>query len=416
MLIGGNMAGSWDVVVIGGGPAGMMAAIAAGTRGSSVLLVERNKRPGKKLLITGNGRCNVTNGSDIRHHLAVALCSGRFLRPSMHPFGPMEVLSFFDSRGLQMRREEDGRIFPASDRSSDVLNALMKAMDNVGVEIRRGRVTGISTEDGSVKGVVLESSEVILAEGVILATGGSSYPSTGSTGDGYGLASSLGHTITEPRPALVPLSVDGIGRADLEGLSLQGVRVTLKDGTGKRLFDERGDLIFTNRGLSGPVSLLASCYVESGVDVEMSIDLFPDVDHRDLDLMVRERSSSSPKRMLEVEMRSLVPRRLAEFILSELDVDGAVRMSQLSKTARGSIVRSLKGLKFNIGGLGPIEDAIVTRGGVSLGEVDPGTMGSRIVPNLHFAGEVLDIQSISGGYNLQLAWSTGHLAGDSVLR
>ncbi len=410
------MAGSWDVVVIGGGPAGMMAAHAAGMRGSSVLLIERNERPGKKLLITGNGRCNITNGSDIRHHLEVALCDSRFLRPSMYPFGPGEVVSFFGSRGLRTRREKSDRVFPVSDRSSDVLGTLMKAMDEVGVEIRRGRVTGISTEDGVVKGVVLENSGVIRAEGVILATGGSSYPATGSTGDGYGLASSLGHNITELRPALVPFSIKGIEKADLEGLSLQEVGVILKDNGGKRVFDQRGDLIFTDRGLSGPVSLLASCYVESRVDMEISIDLFPDVDHRDLDLMIRERASSSPKKMLEVEMRSLLPGRLAEFILSELHVDGTVRMSQLSKAVRGSMVRSLKGLNFHPDGLGSIEEAIVTRGGVSLGEVDPGTMGSRIVRNLHFAGEVLDIQSISGGYNLQLAWSTGHLAGDMILR
>ena len=393
----------------------MMAAHAAGTRGLSVLLVERNEGPGKKMLITGNGRCNITNGSEKKHHLSVALCEGRFLRPSIHSFGPGEVLSFLGSKGLRTVREKGDRVFPLSDRSSDVLNTLVKAMDEVGVEVRRGRVTGISAEDGVVKGVVLESSEVVPAEGVIIATGGSSYPSTGSTGDGYGLASSLGHTISELRPALVPLSIDGIKKADMEGISLQGVGVKLKDGGGKMIFDDRGDLIFTNSGLSGPAPLLASCYIESGVDVEIYIDLYPDLDQRGLDRMVQELSRSSPKRMLEVEMRSLVPRRLSEFILSELDVDGAVRMSQLSKADRGSVVRSLKGLKFNVDGLGPMEGAMVTRGGVSLGEVDPDTMGSKIVRNLHFAGEVLDIQSISGGYNLQLAWSTGHLAGDSIL-
>jgi predicted Rossmann fold flavoprotein len=401
----------YDGIVIGGGPAGMFAAITAARRGKRVLLLERNDRLGKKLLITGKGRCNVTNNCDAREVLQNVPRNGRFLFSAMAACPPDKVMDFFESAGCALKTERGNRVFPVTDRSQSVLDALQRELRRSGVTVRTGRVMNILTENG--KAVAVEvSGERLDAEWIILATGGLSYPTTGSTGDGYSMAKALGHTVTPAEGSLVPLE-GAMDCAEMQGLSLRNVSVKLLDVKGKLLFSDFGELLFTHFGVSGPTVLSASAHLK-GEQCRLVIDLKPALDEQKLNERVLRDLQMYKNRSMENALTDLLPRSMIPVVLNRLSIDRNLQANSLNKQQRRALVELLKAFSVEIIGKRPVAEAIITSGGVKISEIDPKTMESKLVPGLYFAGEIIDCDAYTGGFNLQIAWATAYAAGMSV--
>lgn len=403
---------TYDVIVIGGGPAGMFAAITAANRGKQVLLLERNDRLGKKLLITGKGRCNVTNNCSEQEILQNIPRNGRFLYSAMTAFPPKSIMEFFENSGCPLKTERGNRVFPVSDRAQSVLDVLKSEMRRAGVTVRTGRVKEIRMENGTVCGVVTEK-EQFDAGAVILATGGVSYPTTGSTGDGYAMAKALGHTVVEPQGSLVPLETAGGDCPDMQGLALRNVAVKLVNAKGKVLYKDFGELLFTHFGASGPTVLSASCHLK-GEGCKLIIDLKPALEENKLNDRILRDLEMYQNRAMENALTDLLPRSMIPVVLRRLEIDPQLQANSLTRQKRRALVELLKGFSVEITGKRPVSEAIITSGGIKTGEIDPKTMESKKVPGLYFAGEIIDCDAYTGGFNLQIAWATAYAAGLSV--
>ncbi len=403
---------SYDGIVIGGGPAGLFAAIHAARAGQRVLLLERNDRLGKKLLITGKGRCNVTNNCAVDEVLKNIPRNGRFLYSALNACPPGQVMDFFATCGCSLKTERGNRVFPISDRSQSVLDALQQAARAAHVDIRTDRAREIMTENDAVCGVRGEKA-TYGCTWVILATGGLSYPTTGSTGDGYAMAKALGHTVLPCAGSLVPLETQGPDAPEMQGLSLRNVEVKLLDAKGKKLFTDFGELLFTHFGLSGPTVLSASAHLK-GENCRLVIDLKPALDEAKLDARLLRDLELYKNRSMENALTDLLPRSMIPVVLRRLAIDPALQANSLTKQQRRSLVELLKNLSMTITGKRPVAEAIITSGGVKVSEIDPKTMQSKIVPGLYFAGEIIDCDAYTGGFNLQIAWSTAYAAATAV--
>ncbi len=406
---------SWpDVVVVGGGAAGMMAAIVAARQGASVTLVERNPKLGRKLYITGKGRCNVTNHCAPEEILAAVPRNGKFLYSAVNRTTPGNVERFFTDLGVPLKVERGNRVFPVSDRAADIIDALFGELKRLKVPVLQRRVLSLSQEGD---GWAAETETGGLScKAVILATGGLSYPATGSTGDGHRMAEELGHTVVDIKPSLVPLESPDPFCGQMQGLSLKNVVLTVKTGKKKVVYQEQGELLFTHFGLSGPLVLSASAHMRN-FDKEQyicAIDLKPALDEPTLDArLVRELTQGANRDMANV-LRALAPQSLVPVLLDRAGIPGERKAHDLTKQERRRLLELFKGFPVAVSGPRPIAEAIVTSGGVKVGEVDPKTMMSKKIPGLFFAGELLDVDAYTGGFNLQIAWSTGRAAGEGA--
>ena len=403
------------IVVIGGGAAGLMAAIAAAQRGAQVRLIEPNERLGKKINITGKGRCNVTNDTDMEGLMAHIPRNGRFLYSALSRFTAQDTMAFFEGCGVPLKVERGDRVFPVSDSAFDITDALRHQVKALHVQWIRDRAVAVETEEGRAVAVTGEKGRYE-ADAVILATGGMSYPGTGSTGEGYKMAAALGHIIVEPRGSLVPLVSGDEDCRRMQGLSLKNVELTAYNGKNKAVFRELGEMLFTHFGVSGPLVLSASAHLRDWEKehYRLSIDLKPALDEQRLDTRILRDIGENPNRELESLVRGLVPHSMAPVVLRRLGVTGTLRAHSVTKEQRRALVQLLKHFEISITGVRPVAEAIVTAGGVKVGEVKPNTMESKLVSGLYFAGEVLDVDAYTGGFNLQIAWATGHLAGVSA--
>ena len=401
-----------DLIVVGGGPAGMFAAITAARNGAKVLLLEKNDRLGKKLLITGKGRCNVTNDCPAEEVLRNTPRNGRFLYSAMTAFPPESTKQFFENQGCPLKTERGNRVFPRSDRSASILDSLKKALTDQGVTVKTGRVRQILTLEGAVSGVGTDGDEYT-APSVILATGGASYPATGSTGDGYAMAQKLGHRVIPAQGSLVPLETAGEDCRRMQGLSLRNVGVRLLDARGKVLYRDFGELLFTHFGVSGPTVLSASCHLK-GEGCCLVIDLKPALEEGKLDARILRDLELYQNRTMENALTDLLPRSMIPVVLDRLEIDPAMQANSLTKEKRRALVGLLKAFRVEITGKRPVAEAIITSGGVKVSEIDPKTMESKLVPGLYFAGEVIDCDAYTGGFNLQIAWATAFAAGRSA--
>ena len=398
----------FDGIVVGGGPAGMFAAITAAKNGANVLLLERNDRLGKKLLITGKGRCNVTNHCSWQEVMQNIPRNGRFLFSALENFPPEEIESFFENAGCALKVERGNRVFPVSDKSQSVLDALKNQLRKTRVTVKTARVRSLLIEDDRITGVQTDA-ENIYANWVILATGGLSYPTTGSTGDGYRMAEEVGHTVTALEGSLVPLCVEGSDCPDMQGLSLRNVAVKLLDGKGKVLYKDFGELLFTHFGLSGPMALSASAHLK-GEGCQLIIDLKPALDEAKLNDRILRDLQMYQNRTMENALTDLLPRSMIPVALRRAEIDSQLQANSLKKEQRRALVTLLKNFSFTISGKRPVEEAIITTGGIKVGEVNPKTMESKKLPGLYFAGEILDCDAYTGGFNLQIAWATAYAA------
>lgn len=402
------------ILVVGGGAAGMMAAVTAARRGKNVLLLEKNEKLGKKLFITGKGRCNLTNSAEVEELFNAVVSNPKFLYSSFYSFTNDQVIGFFEELGVKTKVERGGRVFPESDHSSDVIRALEQEMKRLGVRISlRTEVKEILTEDGRAKGVRLSSGRTIAADAVIVATGGISYPSTGSTGDGYRFARECGHKVTDLSPALVPMEVKEWYAKELMGLSLRNIGIRITDGK-KKLYEEFGEMLFTHYGVTGPVILSASSIVGKKLKehpLTLHIDLKPALTEEQLDKRVLREFEANHNRQFKNAVDSLFPAKLKPVAIELSGIPEEKKVNEVTKEERLHFVRLIKDFSMTLTGLRGYHEAIITKGGVSVKEIDPGTMESKLVKGLYFAGEVLDLDAVTGGYNLQIAWSTGYLAG-----
>ncbi len=404
-----------EIVVIGGGAAGMMAAVTAARQGAAVTLLEPNERLGKKLNITGKGRCNVTNDCDQETLMANIPGNGRFLYSALTRFTPQDAMAFFEGLGVPLKVERGNRVFPVSDRSFDISGALERELRRLRVRILRERAAEIVTAEGRVTGVRGER-QLHPADAVVLATGGVSYPGTGSTGDGYTMAAALGHTIVPPRGSLVPLESDDADCAAMQGLSLRNVEATVLNGKGKPVFREFGEMLFTHFGVSGPLILSASAHLRRW-DRErytLSIDLKPALEEQKLDARILRDIGENPNRDMANILAGLVHRSMVPVLLQRLALPEGEKANSLTREQRRCLVQTLKHFTVPLTSPRPVAEAIVTAGGVKVGEVVPGTMASKLAEGLYLAGEVLDVDAYTGGFNLQIAWATGYLAGLSA--
>lgn len=403
------------VIVIGGGAAGMLAARSAALAGAQVTLLERNEKVGRKIYITGKGRCNLTNNCSVNEALANIPGNGRFVTGAMHRLPPAAVMELFEQLGVALKTERGNRVFPVSDRAADVIDALLRELRRLKVSIVQDRVTEITTQDGAVTGVTGERGSYA-CDAVVLATGGASYPMTGSTGDGYTMAAKLGHTIVEPRPSLVPLETEEDFCSAMQGLSLKNVTLKVKNSKKKVVFQEQGEMLFTHFGISGPLVLSASACMREweGERYTATIDLKPALDEQKLDArLVRELSERSNQDFQNI-LGALVPRLMVPVMVELTEILPHTKGHEISKGQRRRLLEVLKGMVIHISAPRPLSDGIVTAGGIKVSEIDPKTMASRKVQGLFLAGEVMDVDAYTGGFNLQIAWATGSVAGESA--
>lgn len=409
------MTGGHDLIVVGGGAAGMMAAISAARMGADVCVVERNQKVGRKLYITGKGRCNVTNHCTPEEALASTPRNSRFLFSAMSRSTPADVERFFTDLGVKLKVERGNRVFPASDKAADIIDALFFELRRLKVPVIQARATGLNIEEGNVTALVTDQGE-FPCRALILATGGASYPATGSTGDGYDLARQAGHTVVQPAPSLVPLESSDPCCGQMQGLALKNVVLTVKNRKGKIVYRELGELLFTHFGLSGPLVLSASAHMRSFDKDQYTcvIDLKPALEESALDArLVRELTANANRDMANV-MGTLLPRLMIPVVLQRAEVPSDRKAHDLTKGERRRLLETLKGFRIPVSGPRPIAEAIITAGGVKVGEVDPKTMASKKTDGLYFAGELLDVDAYTGGFNLQIAWATGRAAGESA--
>lgn len=406
------------VAVIGGGAAGMLAAIAAAEHGHQVQLFEKNEKLGKKIYITGKGRCNVTNACDTEELFAAVVHNPKFLYSSFYSFTNQDMMELVERNGCPLKTERGGRVFPVSDKSSDVIRALTVCLKNAGVQVRLyEEVDSVETRDGRVSGIRLKKTrEIVSADAVIVATGGLSYPSTGSTGDGYQFAEKTGHTVTDLSPALVPFeTAEPVGR-DLQGLALKNIQAKILKGK-KVLYEEFGEMLFTHFGVSGPVLLSASSYGAAQLKkgpLTLSLDLKPALSEEQLDARILRDFEEQKNKQYKNSLSRLLPAKMIPVIVERSGIDPDKKINEITKEERRRIVQAVKDFRLTLTGLRGYKEAIITQGGISVREINPSTMESKLVKGLYFAGEVLDLDAVTGGYNLQIAWSTGHLAGSSV--
>ena len=402
----------YDGIVVGGGPAGMFAAIIAARRGASVLLLEKNNRLGKKLLITGKGRCNVTNDCTEQEVLQNIPRNGRFLYSAMTACPPSVVMRFFEEQGCALKTERGNRVFPITDRSQSVLDCLERELRKQNVTVRTESVRAVLRDNDIVTGVETDHQKYY-ADWVILATGGLSYPTTGSTGDGFVMAQALGHTVTATEGSLVPLEIAGTDCPEMQGLSLRNVGVKLLSAKGKLLYKDFGELLFTHFGVSGPTVLSASAHLK-GDGCHLVIDLKPALEENKLDARILRDLEMYQNRSMENALTDLLPRSMIPVVLHRLQIDPVMQANSLTKQKRRELVQLLKAFDLEITGKRPIAEAIITSGGVKISEIDPKTMESKLVKGLYFAGEIIDCDAYTGGFNLQIAWSTAWAAGMAV--
>lgn len=404
------------VIVIGGGAAGLMAAGRAAQRGHTVLLLEKNDRLGKKILISGKGRCNITNNTDIEGLIENTPGNGNFLYSAFYTFSNEDLVRFFQEQGLETKVERGGRVFPQSDRAADVVQALQKFVTGQRVRIQlKSPVSDLIMEENNIKGVRLKDGSIREADAVILAVGGASYPGTGSTGDGYEMARKAGHTVTLLQPSLVPLVSSEPWIGELQGLSLRNIAISLFHKSGRKIYSDFGEMLFTHFGVSGPVILSASRHIlEYGYkNVRLVIDLKPALDEETLDNRIQRDFEKFSRKQFKNALDELLPQKLIPVILELSGIPREKAVNQITREERRRLVKLLKGLELGIEGSRPIEEAIVTAGGIDTDEINPSTMESKRVKGLFFAGEIIDIDAYTGGFNLTIAFSTGYLAGNS---
>lgn len=410
-----NKSSNADVIVIGGGAAGMMAAGTAAEQGKRVILIEKNRILGKKMLITGKGRCNVTNACDDVEELINNVTVNRsFLYSAFYGFTNTDTIDFFNNLGVETKVERGNRVFPVSDKSSDIVNVLTKYVKKNGVKVIHDTVLEICVnENGCACGVITEKNGNLTAEGIIVATGGMSYQKTGSTGDGYGWAEKLGHTIKEIIPSLVPVEVNESWAYELMGLSLKNTGITVFNSKNKKIYQDFGELMFAHFGLSGPTILSASAHMRPMIadGYKIVLDLKPALDEQQLDKRILRDFEKYANKDFANALGDLLPSRLIDVIVNLSGIEPHKKVNSVTREERMSLVKLIKGVELTVKGFCPIEQAIITSGGVSTKEIDPSTMQSKKVKGLYFAGEIIDVDAYTGGYNLQIAFSTGRLAG-----
>lgn len=403
-----------NVLVIGAGPAGIMAAVAAAENGNMVTLFERNDRLARKILVTGKGRCNLTNNSDINTHMQNVTGNGKFLYPAYNALSPKDTMDLFEKLGVPLKTERGNRVFPVSEKAMDIADALQKYAKHKNIKIVNARVIELILEDNEVIGVKTENNDIYYSDHTIIATGGLSYPKTGSTGDGYTLAKQVGHTVMPLKPSLTALVAHEGFCSHLQGLSLKNVTLRLiEEGKKKPLYSEFGEMLFTHNGVSGPLVLSASAHIK---DIEnkkykILIDLKPALDEQALDKRILRDFEENQNKDFQNSLSKLLPSSLIPVIVRLSGIKANTKVNQISREQRMCLVRLVKELCVTVIDFAPIEQAVITKGGVSLKEIDPATLKSKIVGGLSFAGEIIDIDAYTGGFNLQIAFSTGHLAG-----
>ena len=405
------------VIVIGGGAAGTVAAIFAARNGHRVELFEKNEKIGKKLFITGKGRCNVTNAGDMDALFDAVKSNPKFLYSAFYSFTNEQAMDFFEELGVRLKVERGNRVFPQSDHSSDIINALKHELERLGVEIHLcTEVKDVLVEHEKFTGIVLKNRKKVSGDACVVATGGISYASTGSTGDGYRFAEKTGHKVTELYPSLVPMEVKEWYAKELQGLSLRNIQGTILDGN-KKLYEEFGEMLFTHYGVSGPIIISASSVVGKKLqdkELTLKIDLKPALSREQLDQRVLRDFEENKNKQFKNAVDKLFPAKLKPIMIELSGISPEKKVNEISKEERLRFVDLIKNFKMSLTGLRSYNEAIITKGGVSVKDIDPGTMESKLVKGLHFAGEVLDLDALTGGFNLQIAWSTGYLAGISI--
>lgn len=404
-------------VVIGGGAAGLMASAVAAKNGNSVTLLEKNNRPGRKLLITGKGRCNVTNGCDARELTGNIPTNGKFLYSAFSAFSNKDTVSFFESLGVPLKTERGQRVFPVSDKASDIVDALIRNAKSCGVITENKTAEEILVSNGKVYGVRLTDKSIISADKVILATGGLSYPGTGSTGDGYKMAKAVGHTVTPLRPSLVPVCIKENFCGKMMGLSLKNVRLDVfEEGKKKPVYSEQGEMLFTHFGISGPIVLSASAHMRDigKKNYYCILDMKPALDIKTLDNRLIRDFSESLNRDFSNSLGKLLPSGMIPTVIKLSGIAPDTKVNQITKEMRIKLAETLKNIRMTVTGFRPIEEAIITSGGISVKEINSATMESKIINGLYFAGEIIDADAYTGGFNLQIAFSTGYLAGMNI--
>lgn len=408
------------IVIIGGGPAGLKAAISAALQyqgKAEITLIEKNERCGRKLMITGKGRCNVTNNCDLETLIANVPKNGRFLYSAFSSFLPQDTMAYFESAGVPLKTERGNRVFPLSDKAVDIVDALVRGLKPLGIKQLHATAKSIKTEGEKVIGVELEMGQVVDADSVVLATGGMSYPVTGSTGDGYRMAEELGHTVTELRPSLVPLNCHEGFCSRLAGLSLKNVTLSVFEGEKKKpIFKEMGEMLFTHFGISGPLVLSASAYLRKMGKAEYKavIDLKPALTVEQLDKRILRDFENEKNKDFANSLDALLPKSIIPVIIEKSGINPREKVNQVSREQRMDLCRAIKEFTLNITDFRPIEEAIITSGGISVKEINPSTMESKLIKGLFFAGEIIDVDAFTGGFNLQIAFSTAFLAGENV--
>ena len=403
------------ILVVGAGAAGMMAAVSAARAGKQVLVIEPNEKVGRKIYITGKGRCNVTNDCTREEFLNSVPRNGKFLYSAISRFSPQDAMSFFEKLSVKLKVERGNRVFPCSDKAADIIDALFFEMRRQGVELLSDRVTDLVTTDGRVTGVKTAKNGTLTGEAVILATGGASYPRTGSTGDGYRLAESVGHTVTPIRGSLVPLESEDPCCPAMQGLSLRNVELKIKNQKNKVIYREQGEMLFTHFGLSGPLVLSASAHLDFTKNTYTAhIDLKPALDEQKLDARLLRDFEERANQNFSSVLGGLVPQSMIPVIVERCGIPATMKAHDIRREQRRRLLEVLKDLAITLKGTRPVEEAIITSGGVKVGEVDPKTMESRRLPGLYLAGELLDVDAYTGGFNLQIAWATGYVAGCSA--
>ncbi len=401
-----------QIIVVGGGAAGMMAALSARESGADVLLLEPNEKLGRKLYITGKGRCNLCNNTDVQNVLAHIPRNGRFLYSALNAFPPQAVMEYFEALGVPLKTERGGRVFPVSDQSADVIDALFFTLKRRRVRIVKTAALRLLTHSGKLSAVETEQGTMDCAA-AILATGGLSYPGTGSTGEGHRMAQALGHSITPLQGSLVPLETKGEDALRMQGLSLRNIKLTIKNQKKQTVFEEQGELLFTHFGISGPLVLSASAHMQQYETMQYRaiLDLKPALDAETLDERLIRELAQQNNRAIQNILEALLPRLMIPLVLERSGIPGEARGNSITKAQRRRLLESLKAFSLDIAGARPLTEAVVTAGGVKTSEVDPKTLMSKKVGGLFFAGELLDVDAYTGGFNLQIAWSTGQLAG-----
>ena len=405
---------SKNIIVIGGGAAGMMAAGTAAERGLNVKLIEKNSRLGRKIMITGKGRCNLTNAcGDVKTMLNNVVTNGRFLYSAFYSFDNFQTISFFEKLGVKTKIERGERVFPVSDKSSDIVDALRNYLIDNNVEVISDTVDEITADSSAVTGVKCSRRGFIQADSVILATGGISYPATGSTGDGYTFAENLGHTITDLRPSLVPLTVSEAWCRDLSGLSLKNIAITVKNQNGKKIYTDFGEMMFAHFGITGPVILSASAFLKNmqGDSYTITLDLKPALTEKQLDERILRDFAKCQNKDFINSLEMLLPKALIPVVTKLAEIDPHKKVNSVTHQERTRLTELIKNIQLHITGFCPPEQAIITSGGVNVKEINPSTMESKIIKGLFFAGEIIDVDALTGGFNLQIAFSTGRLAG-----